>query len=214
MPYVNGKYVIPPGLENSPWEQFRAETNSDDSPGARADFELWKTNRQIQGRYDDLTDFGSKYYQEARGLFGKILPTQGANYIAGLQAGGGNFGASQVQAKASQRGFERRREDFLNTNVTQFAIGSQAQAGGLLGQLSGNQQFMAQLNEQRRQFDESGSDIWDSLINIGATALGTGAGFLIGGPPGAMIGGSTASQLTKPSNPGGGGPASPAQNRF
>ena len=160
------------------------------------DNSLSGTNKLIRQRYGDITDFGSEYYQQARGLFGKIMPTQGANYIAGLQAGGGNYGASQVQAKASQRGFERRREDFLNTNVTQFAIGSQAQAGGLLGQLSGNQQFMAQLNEQRRQFDEGGPDIWDSLVNIGATALGTGAGFLIGGPPGAMIGGTIANQAT------------------
>ena len=197
MPYVNGKYVIPPGLENSPWEQFRAETNSDDSPGARADFELWKTNRQIQGRYEDLTDFGSEYYQQARGLFGKIMPTQGANYIAGLQAGGGNYGASQVQAKASQRGFERRREDFLNTNVTQFAIGSQAQAGGLLGQLSGNQQFMAQLNEQRRQFDESQPNFLESfaggVLNIGSFLAG---GLIAGGGGGSQQG------FSSPQTPG------------
>ncbi len=188
-------YTRPPGTEGVPWEDFREETGGNDS---KEDFQLWLTNQKIQGRYSDITDFGSEYYQQARGLFGKIMPTQGANYVAGLQAGGGNFGASQVQAKASQRGFERRREDFLNTTVSQFALSSQAQAGGLLGQLSSNQQFMSQLQEQRRQFDEGGADIWDSLLNIGATALGTGAGFLIGGPPGAMIGGTIANQASSP----------------
>ncbi len=171
---------------------------------------LFGTNKMIRQRYEDITDFGSEYYQQARGLFGKIMPTQGANYLAGLQAGGGNYGASQVQAKASQRGFERRREDFLNTTVSQFALASQAQASGLLGELSGNQRFMAQLAEQRKMFDESQTsileDIGGGLLNIGAGV----AGFMVAGPPGAIAGYSMASQLG-PSRRGG---ASPAQNRF
>jgi len=142
-------------------------------------------NDMIKQRYGDITNFNSQYYQQYRGLLDKIMPTQGSNYIAGLQAGGGNYGASQVQAKASQRGFEKRRSDFLNTSVSQFALGSQSQAGGLLGQLSGNQQFMQQLAEQRRQFDESQTSFWEDLggglLNIGGGLLGTATAGLFGG---------------------------------
>jgi len=177
-------YTRPPGTEGSPWEDFREETGGNDS---KEDFQIWLANQKIKGRYEDITDFGSEYYQQARGLFGKILP-QEQDYLSGLQAGGGNFGASQVQAAASQRGLEKRRNDFLNTTVSQFALGSQSQAGGLLGLQSQNSQFLAQIAEQRRQFDESQTsvleDIGGGLLNIGAGA----AGFALGGPGGAAIG--------------------------
>lgn len=208
-------YQIPPGLENIPWEQYRQEMgietiSRETRPGIVAGFQQWQAQRQIQQRYQDITDFGSEYYQQYRGLLGKITPTVGTGTVlAGLQAGGGNYAASQVQAGARVDELSRERTDFLNTATSQFALGSQAQAGGLLGQYSQNAQFLAQLEEQRRQFDESQPDFWDSLLNIGATALGTGAGFLIGGPPGAMVGGSIASQATKPGGQGGYGGFAP-----
>lgn len=136
---------------------------------------------KISQRYEDITDYSSPYYQQFRGLLGKIMPTQGTNYIAGLQAGGGNLGASQVQAQASQQGFERRRSDFLNTGVSQFALGSQEQASGLLGMLLQDKQFQQQLAEMRRQFDEGGGDFWDSLLNIGGMAAGFALAPMTGG---------------------------------
>jgi len=209
-------YTAPQGLENEPWEQYRVERDlevihAEDKEAIRADFELWKNQRQLGQRYEDITDFGSEYYQQYRGLMGKITPTVGTNTIlSGLQAGGGNYAASQVQAGARVDKLSKERTDFLNTNVTQFALGSQAQAGGLLGQMSGNAQFMGQLAEQRRQFDESQPDFLDSLVNIGGTLLGAGAGFLLGGPAGAFAGGAMANQATskggstyQPIKPGG-----------
>ncbi len=171
-------YQIPQGLENSLWEQYRAARDlqvihEEDKEAIRADFELWRNQKQLGQRYEDITDFGSEYYQQYRGLMGKITPTVGKDVVlSGLRAGGGNYAASQVQANARIDELSKERTDFLNTNVTQFALGSQAQAGGLLGQMSGNAQFMAQLAEQRRQFDESQPDFLDSLLNIGGMAAG------------------------------------------
>ncbi|MCK5018986.1 MAG: hypothetical protein KAS32_18140, partial [Candidatus Peribacteraceae bacterium] len=198
-------YTPPPGTENVPWEQYRVEMgietiSRETRPRIVAGFERWKAQRQLQQRYEDITDFGSEYYQQYRGLMGKITPTVGTQAIlSGLQAGGGNYAASQVQASARVDELARERTDFLNTNVTQFALGSQAQAGGLLGQYSQNAQFLAELEERKRQFNESQPDFWDSLVNIGGTALGAGAGFLIGGIPGAVAGGSVGGGGFQPS---------------
>jgi len=192
-------YTIPSGLEDSPWEQYRRdqgiiEINDENRAGVMAGFELWKQQRQTQGLYEEMSDFGSERFQQFRGLMGQLTPSVGTNALIGAgQAAGGNYAASALQANTRVDELNKERNDFLNSSVGKFALASQAQAGGLLGQMSGNAQFMAQLAEQQRQFDESEPDFWDSLVNVGGTLLGTGAGFLVGGPAGAAVGGGLAS---------------------
>ncbi len=136
--------------------------------GIKEEETLFGTNKQIRGRYGELTDFGSDFYQKYRQFLGSMTPSPGANsFLSMLQAGGGNFGASQVQAQQLQRGAEGRRQDFLNTSTSQFALGSQAQADSLLGLLSGNQQFMAKMAQRRKEFDESQGGFLDFLGDVG-----------------------------------------------
>lgn len=154
------------------------------SPAGR----LGQTNQQIQGRFDDLTDFGSDFFQGFRRFLGSVTPNPGVgSFLSLLQAGGGNFGASQVQAQASQRGAEGRRNDFLNTTTNQFALGAQEQANALLGIISTNQRFLTGLRESQRQFDKSQPGFLDFIGSILGTAGGSAAGGAFGG--GAGVGG-------------------------
>lgn len=167
-------YVRPPGTQGSLWEDFREDTNLEntgDPQVDRANFELWKNQRQLRERFETLSNFNSEFFQQFRGLLGKITPTGGTDTnIASQQAGGGNFANSQFLAGRRQKAFLRKRSDFLNTTTTQFALGSQRQASGILGELSQNARFMAELAEQRRQFDIN-PDAGDFALAIAPSVL-------------------------------------------
>ena len=66
--------------------------------------------RQVQANISQgLLDPQSQFYQQFRSFLGSATPSPGANsFLSLLQAGGGNIGASQVQAQQMQRGAEGR----------------------------------------------------------------------------------------------------------
>lgn len=87
-------YTRPAGTENSIWEDFREETGGSDS---RADFQTWLVNQKMSGRYDDLSNFNSPYYQQFRSFLGQVTPTQGTNQVLAQQvAGGSNFATGNI----------------------------------------------------------------------------------------------------------------------
>ena len=201
-------YTRPAGTENDPWEDFREETGGNDS---REDYQVWLTQQKIKGRYNDVTDFGSDLYQKARAYFSQIMPNPGANsFLSALQAGGGNFGASQVQAKQQQRGAEGRRNDFLNTAVSGFALNSQGQAGGLLGMEQQGAQYAATAAEEKRRYEESKPGWLDWAGKIAGWGAGIAAAPFTFGTSLAIP---AAMQAAKPSQQGNGG-ASQGQQRF
>ncbi len=172
---------INPGGQSAALEPTTS-TGSGLNTGLTLDDPLGDINKKLFDRFGELTDFGSKFFQSFRGFLGSMTPSPGANsFLSLLQAGGGNFGASQVQAKQLRRGAEGRRQDFLNTATKGFALESQGQANKLLGQISQNEQFMAQLAEMKRQFDDSQGGFLDFLGDIGGFALGIGLAPLTGG---------------------------------
>ena len=202
-------YTRPAGTENEPWEDFREETGGNDS---KEDYQVWLTQQKIKGRYSDVTDFSSGLYQQARAYFAKAMPSPGANsFLSALQAGGGNFGASQVQAKQQQRGAEGRRNDFLNTAVSGFALNSQGQAGGLLGMEQQGAQYAATAAEEKRRYEESKPGWLDWAGKIAGWGAGIALAPMTGGAS-MMI--PAAMQMTKPSQQGGGGYASQGQQRY
>lgn len=141
-----------------------------------------KLEKKINQRYDDITNFNSALYQQYRGYLSSLIPQLGANnMIAPLLAGGGSYGGSQKIAQERAEAYNVNRTEQINKGVQEFALGNQNQASGLLGMLLNNQQFMAQLQEQQRQFDESQPSFWDSLLNIVGGIGGMGVGNLIGG---------------------------------
>ena len=189
-------YQIPPGLEDSPWEQYRAEKgitsiNNDNRAGVYAGYELWKQQKQTQQRYGEVTDFQSPLYQQFRSFLGSATPNIGTNsLLAPLMAGGGNQAASQLQAGALRDEYRGERNDFLNQNTQQFASGMQGgTANTLLGQLSSNAQFSGDLAEQQRQFNASQPDFWDTILSIVPSIAQIGLSLFGGGSSGQGGGG-------------------------
>ena len=69
-----------------------------------------------------LSDFTSPFYSAYRSYLSKMTPTLGTNaLLAPLQAGGGNYAASQAQANVLQQNYLSQRNDFLNKGVQGFA---------------------------------------------------------------------------------------------
>ena len=157
-------------------------------------FGLGDYYRQIQMNVaQGLLDPQSAFYQQFRSFLGGVTPNPGANsFLSALQAGGGNMGASQVQAQQQQRGAEGRRNDFLNTTTKGFAsqnIGLGVQA---IGQAQGSdlqQQGIATRNKQVQQNEPGWFDILTSPLAF-------------------------ASKFLLPGGQGGGGGASQAQSRY
>ena len=139
--------------------------------------------RQVQMNISKgLLDPQSKFYQNFRSYLGSATPNPGANsFLSTLQAGGGNFGASQVQAKQAQRGAEGRRNDFLNTatkGLFQQNTGLGLQALGMAQQSDLTQQgIVAQKDAAKSQ--EGGFLDW--LGQLGGWAAGIGLAPMTGG---------------------------------
>ena len=151
-------------------------------------FGLGDYYRQIQTNISKgLLDPQSAFYQNFRSFLGGVTPNPGANsFLSALQAGGGNFGASQVQAQQQQRGAEGRRNDFLNTATKGFAsqnIGLGVQA---IGQAQGSDLQQQGIATQNKQVDSQMPGWLDFLGSI--------AGNFVGGMSGGLLGGGGASQ--------------------
>ena len=172
-------YTRPPGTEGSQWENFREETGGSDD---RAEFQSWLTRQQMQGRYEDLTDFNSPYYKQFGDYLRKTTPTFGTDQaLAQQRVGGSSFAAGGVIAKEQAEAFNKSREDFLNTTVSGFALQSQGQADTILGGLMQNNQFQQGLNQQRYEFEESQPDFWDTALAFAAPIASIAAAPFTGG---------------------------------
>jgi len=147
-----------------------------------------------------LFDPQSAFYQQYRKFLASATPTQGTStLLAGLMAGGGNYGASQAQAGASQKNFQRQRNDFLNTALNQFganAIGTGANLLGLAGQNYGQiGQIGAGLRNadiNQSQVDAQSGGIFDFLAAPLGFITSNFLSGLIGGGEGAGAAGAAA----------------------
>ena len=167
-------YQIPPGLEDSPWEQYRAEKgitsiNNDNRAGVYAGYELWKQQKQTQQRYGEVTDFQSPLYQQFRSFLGSATPNIGTNsLLAPLMAGGGNQAASGLQANALRDEYAGERNDFLNNAVSGFASQNIGLGIGALGQAQGSYQQQQNLNAQVKSQE---GDFGDFLMALAPSAF-------------------------------------------
>jgi len=155
-------------------------------------FGLGDKYRQIQENIaQGLLDPQSQFYQNFRSFLGSVTSNPGANsFLSALQAGGGNFGASQVQAQQQQRGAEGRRNDFLNTATKGFAsqnIGLGVQA---IGQAQGSDLHQQGIATQNKQVDSQMPGWLDFLGSIAGNFVGGMSGGLLGGGGGQGGGGS------------------------
>ena len=150
--------------------------------------------RSVLGSFaDQLSNPSSQYYQQFRDYLGSVTPTQGINSIlSSITAGGGNFGASQVQANALLDAFQKKRNDFLNTTVKGFASQNIGQAQNAIS--TSLQSALAQIFERDRNNAQQGGalDFLGSILGSigGGAASGIGAG--IGGGSSAAAGAGTA----------------------
>lgn len=133
-------------------------------------------------RYEDITNFNSDYYKNFKNYLDRLIPEVSPDsLLAPLTAGGFSYGTSQKLATERAEAINTKRGEKISQTVQEFAIGSQGQAGGLLNSLLSNQQFMAELAEKRRQFDESSPNFLDSILNIVGNIGGLGVGNLFSG---------------------------------
>ena len=138
-----------------------------------------------------LLDTNSEFYQNFRSFLGSVTSNPGANsFLSALQAGGGNFGASQVQAQQQQRGAEGRRNDFLNTATKGFASQNIGTAAGLVGQQQGSDLQQQGIALGNKQADAAMPGWLDFLGSIAGTVAGGLSGGLLGGGGGQGGGGS------------------------
>ena len=162
--------------------------------------------RQILANFaQQRSDPRSQFYQQYRSFLGSTTPTQGANtLLAGLQSGGGNFGASQVQAQASQRGFEGRRTDSLNTSTQGFFLQNIQGAQDAIGTAAASDFQQQALTEQVRSNRANEPGFLDGLGTVAAIGLApfTGGASLLAIP--AMQAGRS-SRGAQPAQPPGGG---------
>ena len=156
-------------------------------------FGLGDYYRQIQTNISKgLLDPQSQFYQNFRSFLGGVTPNPGANsFLSALQAGGGNFGASQVQAQQQQRGAEGRRNDFLNTTTKGFASQNIGMGLGALGQAQ-----QSDLQQQGIVAQKDANAQQGGYLDFLGTVLGGAGGFLVGGPMGAAAGASLANAAT------------------
>lgn len=160
-------------------------------------FNNWKLQRKTDKRYEDITDFNSPYYQEYRKFLQESTPQLGADsLIKPLLAGGAGYSGAQKIAQERSQAFTQQRQQGINQGVREFALNSQSQGSDLLGMLTQNNQFMMQLAEKRRQFDESQPTPFDSLLNIGGGLLGSYLGGGFGGLGASGFGNSTGGGAT------------------
>ena len=147
-------------------------------------FAQWKQETALQGkidqRYKDVTDFNSPLYQQYRGYIQKSTPGIGTDtLLAPLKAQGFSGTSAKNIAQNQAKNLQTGRNEQISNAVTEFAIGQQSQATGLLGIYSSNQNNynqlilqQAQLQEQKRQYNETQSgNFVNSLLSLGGGLL-------------------------------------------
>lgn len=131
----------------------------------------------LQESYMQLIDPNSDYYKTLRSELEKSIseatPTLGT-LIGAQRSAGTSYTSSQAIASEQRKAAERRGAETLARSVANAQLQGLAQGQqGLLG--------LAQLNEQRRQFDESQPSFGDQLLDIAGGLAGTLTGGLLGG---------------------------------
>jgi len=113
--------------------------------------------------------------------------------LAPLMAGGAGYAGGQAIANQKAMGWERQRQDKINTGVQDFALGLQGQVLGQLGQLGDSFTTSRTQSMQQGEYDSAKSP----LSQIGGV-LGQGFGMfgnsllgLLGGGGSKAIGAST-----------------------
>ena len=188
--------------QSQEWQNIqRRMSNADPSAHLTDDqinnyYNQWKANLdqetlqgKVDARYNEVTDFNSPLYQNFRSYAQKSTPGIGVNsLIAPLKAGGLSTTGAKNIASSRMQELQTGRNEQISNAVTQFALGQQGQATGLLGLFSNNQNNYnqlqlqyAQLGEQQRQFNESQPTFFDSLLNIVGGIAGQGTGNLMSG---------------------------------
>jgi len=147
--------------------------------GGSTEEQYMRNTYNNMGRFaNQLSDFQSPFYQQFRSYMGSMTPTMGTNaMLAPLMAGGGNMGASQVQANMLHKNYLGQRNDFLNKGVQQFAQGNMGMIGSLLGQQGSLASNAYSTKTQREISDQQQGGALDFFGNL----LGAGAGMFMGG---------------------------------
>ena len=164
-------------------------------------YQAQNTQDKMGNLSDSLLDPSSKFYQQYASYLQKATPGIGTNtLLAPLMAGGTGYVGGQAIASKKATGFARERQENINKGVQGFALGNINLGANLLGQQGQLQLGNAQLNENKRQYDDQNSG-----FNQFFKMLGMGAGFLPGlggGGAGGVGGYNTGGASATPQNPG------------
>ena len=153
--------------------------------------------QQLQSPYnkmgnlgDDLLNPNSALYQNFASYLQKTQGGIGANtLLAPLMAGGAGYAGGQALSGQQRKESMLQRQDKINTGVQGFALQNIGTAAGLYGQQGQLGLGIANLNENRRQFDESqkagmlgslGGGLGSILGTLFAPGIGTAIGGAIG----------------------------------
>ena len=141
---------------------------------AQAALDQYSTVDKMGNLSDSLLNPNSQFYQNYASYLQKTQGGIGVNsLLAPLMAGGTGYAGGQAIAQQQSQGLMRERQDKINTSVQQFALGNINTGANLLGQQGNLQLGYANLNEQKRQYDDQNSG-WNKFFSM----LGTGAGYL------------------------------------
>lgn len=162
---------------------------------AQAALDQYSTVDKMGNLSDSLLNPNSQFYQNYASYLQKTQGGIGVNsLLAPLMAGGTGYAGGQAIAQQQSQGLMRERQDKINTSVQQFALGNINTGANLLGQQGNLQLGYANLNEQKRQYDDSQSgSLWKTLGGLLGAGLGTlvapGVGTAIGAQAGQAVAG-------------------------
>lgn len=150
---------------------------------------------------ENITDFNSPLYQQYQQYLQKTMGGIGVNsLLAPLMAGGAGYAGGQAIANQKAMGWERQRQDKINTGVQDFALGLQGQVLNQLGQLGDSFSTSRTQSMQQGEYDSAKSP----LSQIGGV-LGTGLGMFGNSLLGLLGGGGNRASASTVGGYGGGG---------
>jgi hypothetical protein len=145
--------------------------NVDPSGISQGQWDMWHTmydeeykGQQTVDKMGDLSsqllDPNSKFYQSYANYLQKTTPGIGANtLLAPLMAGGVGYAGGQAIANKKMETLSTQRQDKINTGVQGFALQNIGTGAGLLGQQGNLGLGWANLQEQKRQYDDQNSGL-------------------------------------------------------
>jgi len=140
-------------------------------------FQTLSPEKEAEFNYKQFTDPNSNYYQELRKEIQRAISdtsTTMGTLVGGLRAQGVSGGGSNAIAQEQREAIERRNAEEVGSALSQAQLqGAQMGTQGLFN--------IAQLREQRRQFNEQLEASQPSFFEQIASPLGTALGLLIPG---------------------------------